>query len=52
MESIEDMFADLPPVRVKFWVCPDHRRTGRVEWDGPVARCVTCGRTNKTEASA
>ena len=52
MEGIEDLFADLPPVRIKFWVCPDHRRTGRVAWDESVARCATCGRTNAEGSDA
>jgi hypothetical protein len=43
--DIEDLFADLPPAKVKFWVCPDHRG-GQVQWVGNLAYCLTCGRTN------
>lgn len=39
---------DIP---VRFWVCPDHRRDGRVEWEGDAAYCLTCGRTSKDELS-
>lgn len=45
-ESLEELFADLPPV--KFWVCPDHRG-GRVEWCGDHARCLTCNRSSSEE---
>lgn len=37
--------------RVQFWTCPvEHPREPRrvtVEWDGDVATCTDCGRTNK-----
>lgn len=44
--TLEELFADLAPVRIKFWVCQDHRG-GRVEWSGDRARCLTCGRTSE-----
>lgn len=45
MTDIEDLFADLPPVPAKFYVCPDHPG-GQVQWVGKLAYCLTCGRTN------
>lgn len=38
-------------VRVLFWTCPeDHPRLPlrqTVEWDGEIATCLDCGRTNE-----
>ena len=45
MTDIEDLFAGLPSVPAKFYVCPDHRG-GQVQWVGKLAYCLTCGRTN------
>lgn len=44
MESELERILDVP---YKFWLCPDHRANGRVEWSGPVATCLECGRTNQ-----
>ena len=42
---IMDELFDVPFL---FWVCPDHRR-GQVSWNGDLATCETCGKTNKRE---
>lgn len=39
-------------VPFQFWTCPDHRRSGRVEWSGNVATCLECGRTNQPKPEA
>ena len=40
---LESMLDGFP---FKFWRCPDHRGA-LVEWDGDIAICQTCGKTNK-----
>ena len=42
----EDVWEYLGRQRIKFWACPidSHRY---VTWDGPVATCDTCGRSNR-----
>jgi hypothetical protein len=42
---------ELPDARIKFWDCPeDHPREPqrvRIVWDGDLATCLDCGRTNR-----
>lgn len=51
-----DMSAIFKDVRVKFWMCPvDHPRLPQrvtVVWDGDVATCTDCGRTNQDKPRA
>ena len=49
-ERVADAFPpELLNARIRFWSCPDHRGAPhRVEWDGNVARCLTCGRTSQS----
>ena len=41
-KELEEIF-DVPFV---FWLCPDHRRHGRVEWNEECteATCLECGK--------
>jgi hypothetical protein len=47
-DSERDPFAG---VRIKFWDCPEHHprlpQRVRIRWDGDVATCLDCGRTNQ-----
>lgn len=46
-----DPLAAIGNARIKFWTCPtEHPREPlreTVRWDGDVATCLDCGRTNK-----
>jgi hypothetical protein len=46
----EKIWELLEDVRVKFWCCPeDHPKEPQrvtVKWDGNIATCQDCGRTN------
>ncbi len=50
-DEIEDILATIGNARVQFWVCPEqHPREPlrvTVEWNGNVATCTDCGRTNR-----
>lgn len=41
------MIPELDGVPVNFWICQDCPGA-HVSWDGPVATCLRCGKTNKT----
>jgi hypothetical protein len=44
--SDDASLAPLLAAPVRFWACPEHRRTGRVEWREATAYCMAegCGR--------
>lgn len=43
---MDDFFELLLNVPIKFWTCPVCERP-RVEWNGDIATCMECKRTNK-----
>jgi hypothetical protein len=46
-----ELYCPLCEAKVKFWDCPeDHPREPqrvRIVWDGDLATCQDCGRTNR-----
>lgn len=48
LPSEEEWPAEFLNAKVRFWLCPDHRR-GSVEWRGDVAHCLEpgCGKTSE-----
>lgn len=40
------LLASIGNTPIKFWICPEVGHPG-VEWDGDLATCTTCGRTNR-----